>query len=391
MAGTAVRESVTLAGRAERARVAREFVGGVLGPGHPCGDHAALLVSELFGNSVRHSRSGAAGETVTITVRTGNGLVRVEVTDRSGPEVPEMYPAGRDAEAGRGLQMVAALAARWGWRRRGGRTVTWFELRHPSASGIGAVCGGVFAGWELVPLSAAWEFYGYGNGAASLDALRALIGGLNPLSPADDPEIGCILLKDVIFFEDDAIIGPPPEFARNIVQGRTYELDDPRYGGYFDILTAQLEGRVAELGHSDPPWQHHGPMFSERFARVRLGQNGFRTTIFNAYHRRCAITGTKIWPALDAAHIRPVAQGGEHRIDNGLLLRSDVHTMFDRGYLAVDLSYRLQVSPRLRDEFGNGEQFYSKAGEVIALPDRKTDRPYHESLEWHLDTVFRAS
>jgi putative restriction endonuclease len=132
-------------------------------------------------------------------------------------------------------------------------------------------------------------------------------------------------------------------------------------------------------------------MFSERLARVRLGQNGFRTTVFNAYHRRCAITGTKIWPALDAAHIRPVAQGGEHRIDNGLLLRSDVHTMFDRGYLSVDPSHRLRVSPRLRDESGNGEQFYSKAGEVIALPDRKADRPHCEFLEWHLDTVFRAS
>jgi hypothetical protein len=45
MAGRAVRESVTLAGRAERARVARAFVGGVLGPGHPCGDAAVLLVS----------------------------------------------------------------------------------------------------------------------------------------------------------------------------------------------------------------------------------------------------------------------------------------------------------------------------------------------------------
>ena len=65
MAGLQIRESLTVAGRAERARVARAFVGGVLGPGHPCGDDAALLVSELFGNSVRHSRSGAAGGTVT--------------------------------------------------------------------------------------------------------------------------------------------------------------------------------------------------------------------------------------------------------------------------------------------------------------------------------------
>jgi len=144
MAGLAVRESVTLAGRAERARIARAFVGGVLGPGHLCGDDAALLVSELFGNSVRHSRSGAAGETVTVAVRAGDGLVRVEVTDRSGPGVPELCPTGRDAERGRGLQMVAGLAARWGWRRRGGRMVTWFEIQallqpmqHSAVSGKG--------------------------------------------------------------------------------------------------------------------------------------------------------------------------------------------------------------------------------------------------------------
>jgi anti-sigma regulatory factor (Ser/Thr protein kinase) len=128
MARAAVRESVTLAGRAERARAARAFVGEVLGPGHPCADDAVLLVSEVFGNSVRHSGSGAPGETVTVAVIAGNGIVRVEVTDRAGPGTPELRPAGRDAEGGRGLQLVARLAARWGWRRRGGRMVTWFEL-----------------------------------------------------------------------------------------------------------------------------------------------------------------------------------------------------------------------------------------------------------------------
>jgi anti-sigma regulatory factor (Ser/Thr protein kinase) len=136
MTGLAVRESVTVAGRAERARVARAFVGGVLGPGHPCGDDAALLVGEMFGNSVRHSGSGAAGETVTVAVRSGDGVVRVEVTDRSGPGVPDLDPAGWDAEGGRGLQLVSGLAAQWGWRRRGGRTVTWFELSHGDGSYI---------------------------------------------------------------------------------------------------------------------------------------------------------------------------------------------------------------------------------------------------------------
>ena len=107
MAGLAVRQSVTLAGRAERARVAGAFVGGVLGPGHPCGDMAGLLVSEIFGNSVRRSGSGAPGETVTVAVSAGDGMVRAEVSDRGGSGVPVLGPAGRDAEGGRGLQLVA--------------------------------------------------------------------------------------------------------------------------------------------------------------------------------------------------------------------------------------------------------------------------------------------
>jgi anti-sigma regulatory factor (Ser/Thr protein kinase) len=130
MARAAVRESVTVAGLAERARVVRTFVGGVLGPGHPCGDDAGLLVSELFGNSLRYSRSGDLGGTVTVVVVAGSGIVRVEVKDRSGSGVPQLRSAGGDAENGRGLELVARLAARWGWQAYRGLTVTWFELRH---------------------------------------------------------------------------------------------------------------------------------------------------------------------------------------------------------------------------------------------------------------------
>jgi anti-sigma regulatory factor (Ser/Thr protein kinase) len=74
--------------------------GEVLGLGHPCEDVAVLLVSEIFGNSVRHSGSGAPGETVTVAVRGGDGVVRVEVTDRAGPGTPELRPAECDAEDG---------------------------------------------------------------------------------------------------------------------------------------------------------------------------------------------------------------------------------------------------------------------------------------------------
>jgi serine/threonine-protein kinase RsbW len=130
MTGATVRESVKVAGLVERARVVRAFVGAVLGPGHPCEADAVLLADELFGNSLRHSRSALPGETVTVTVTSRVGAVRVEVADRSGPGVPELRPASADAEDGRGLGLVEGLAARWGWRRRGARTVTWFEIQH---------------------------------------------------------------------------------------------------------------------------------------------------------------------------------------------------------------------------------------------------------------------
>ena len=70
-------------------------------------------MDELFVNSLRHSGSGAPGETVTIAIKTANNAIRIEVTDLSGPGVPEPRPAGSDAEDGRGLQLVDRLAMRW--------------------------------------------------------------------------------------------------------------------------------------------------------------------------------------------------------------------------------------------------------------------------------------
>jgi anti-sigma regulatory factor (Ser/Thr protein kinase) len=129
-------ESVTVAGLAERAAVARGLVEGLLGPGHPRRADAALLVSELFGNAIVHGGSGAAGETVTVTVVAVADVMRVEVSGRSGRTVPVLRAPSSDAEGGRGLQLVARLADRWGWWRSDGRTVAWFELRH-SCSVIG--------------------------------------------------------------------------------------------------------------------------------------------------------------------------------------------------------------------------------------------------------------
>ncbi len=283
------------------------------------------------------------------------------------------------------------------WRPSGGRAFRsltvgepfFFKTHHPHNRIVG---GGFFSDFVALPLSEAWELFGEANGAANLDQMRARIAHYRrvPISVFEDPEIGCVFVRDVRFFAPDEQAPAPPEFASNIVQGKRYELSEPHVEPYFADLMDRLLGGAVGLDLS-VPWHRDGPIFGDpRLSARRLGQRSFQAVVLSAYHRRCSITGTKISPVLQAAHIRPVSDGGEHRLDNGLLLRSDVHTMFDRGYLAVDPGHKLRVSPRLRADFGNGDQYYAKAGQLIQLPDRRADRPGREFLEWHMDEVFKA-
>ncbi|MFB9236305.1 HNH endonuclease [Plantactinospora siamensis] len=266
----------------------------------------------------------------------------------------------------------------------------FFKSHHPHNRIVG---GGFFSGFVPLRLSEAWSTFYEGNGVESLAALRRSVGRYRkaPLGPDEDPEIGCVLIRDTVFFPPDQPAEPPPDFAPNVVQGKGYDLADPSYAGYFGLLMQRLLGHTVEFDLSEP-WHRPGPVYGDkRLAPYRLGQQAFKAVVLGAYGRRCAITGGRIQPVLQAAHIRPLPVGGEHRLDNGLLLRSDVHTLFDRGYLGVDPKYRLQVSPRLRAEFGNGEEFYSRAGEQIAAPQAPRDRPNREFLEWHQDQAFRRA
>ena len=155
------------------------------------------------------------------------------------------------------------------------------------------------------------------------------------------------------------------------MQGKSYDLSGEPAAAYFGDLIQRMLGHTVDIDFAGP-WNQQGPVFGDpRMAPQRLGQQAFEARVLVAYGRRCAITGSKIRPVLRAAHIRPVTDGGEHRLDNGLLLRSDVHTLFDHGYLGVDPRYRLHVSPRLREEFADGEQFYERARHPIALPGRR--------------------
>lgn len=259
-----------------------------------------------------------------------------------------------------------------------------FKTHHPDNQLVGA---GLLSAPVSLRLSEAWDIFGEANGVSSHAELRAAIGRYRaaPLNVGDDPEIGCILLREVTF--TDSPMTAPPDFAGNIVVGKTYDLEKEN-GSYVEVALRHLLRSVDSTPRVVP-----GEVFgTPRLAAQRLGQKAFRALVLAAYQRRCAITGEKIRPVLEAAHIRPVDRAGQNRVDNGILLRSDLHTLFDRGYVGVGPDHRIHVSPRLRSEFGNGESLYRRHGETLTiLPARTPDRPDREALEWHMDVVFQAS
>jgi HNH endonuclease len=255
---------------------------------------------------------------------------------------------------------------------------------------------GVFARHSVLPVWMAWEAFGPANGADSLAAMRRRIERLRRENRDDsnsaDYPIGCVMLSAPVFFEPEDWITPPADWSPNIVQEKFYDLSHGEGARVWEGCRAlalvppashAVPGEVAEPG---------APRYGEpALVRPRLGQETFRIAVMDAYGRSCAVTTEHSLPVLEAAHIRPYAEEGPHEVANGLLLRTDIHRLFDAGYVTVapdDL--RFQVSRRLKDDYENGRTYYALHGTEIHLPQGQADRPGRGFLEWHAGERFRG-
>jgi putative restriction endonuclease len=264
------------------------------------------------------------------------------------------------------------------------------------SAGNRLVGGGLYSGYARLRVSEAWSLFREGNGVATQAELLARIRHYRRDHRQDDadpdPFIGCVMLRSLFFAVPGTEPPGPPDFGRPIVTWKVYDLDKPSSS----YVREAFEAQVGTARIDDDDWAESaavaGPTTgAPRLTIPRAGQQAFKGLILIAYQRRCAITGGRIQPVLQAAHIKPVHQAGLHRVDNGMLLRSDVHILYDAGYLGVDDKYRLRVSPKLRADFGNGREYYEREGTVIALPPRRPDRPARDAVTWHMDTVFPES
>jgi putative restriction endonuclease len=259
-----------------------------------------------------------------------------------------------------------------------------FKLHAPRNLIVG---GGVFAYASALPCSLAWAAFGEANGARSLQDMRRRIAKYRRADPADrsDFAIGCRILTQPFFFEEGDWISLPPSWAPNIVSFKTYNTDEGDGIKLWRAVNDRLNRQVART--VGPEAERYG---EPQLVRPRLGQGGFRILVTDIYRRRCAVTGERTLPALEAAHIKPYGDGGEHEAANGLLLRRDIHSLFDAGYVTVTPDLRFEVSRRIREEFENGKHYYALQGHQIEPPHKSRHRPDHSALAWHNENCFRG-
>ena len=211
----------------------------------------------------------------------------------------------------------------------------------------------------------------------------ALRRDTSPLGAREDPVIGCRILTEPFFWPRDMWIPVPESFSRNIVVGKGYTTDTPEGLRLWDDVSARL------AAVSNAP----RPITGDRFGapvlmRQRLGQGAFRLAVIDGYDRRCAVSGEKTLPILDAAHIRSYSDGGQHEVANGLLLRTDIHRLFDLGYVTVTERQTFAVSERLKADFDNGFHYYAMQGHELAAPRRGYAPPSPEALHWHRENRY---
>jgi putative restriction endonuclease len=310
--------------------------------------------------------------------------VYVGITDYDWFKLHESKPQVEEVNFWRPSSQATFKALQWG-------EPFLFKLHAPRNFIVG---GGFFTKFLLLPVSLAWEAFGEGNGAQSLDEVRIRIAKYRkqPIAPHEDPKIGCIILEEPFFFDQDDWIATPSDFKAPTQVGKSYEID----GGTGQLLWQEVANRLKQSraktasGPATVAAQGSARFGKPTVVTPRLGQGSFRVLVTDAYRQRCAMTAERTLPVLEAAHIRPYAAGGEHALSNGLLLRSDVHKLFDLGYITVDPNdKRIVVSHRIREEFENGRNYYALHGSKSFQPEDARAIPSIQNLAYHAEHVFR--
>lgn len=267
-----------------------------------------------------------------------------------------------------------------------------FKLKvHNVIGGVGFFFKQIF-----LPLSLAWETFEERNGFETYSQFQRAILNLRTDRDNPNPQIGCIVLTNPIFFKSKDWIKLPDNWSKSIVQGKSYSTEESVGRSYWErvelLIKEYLKDVPAMNSSSLVEQEPSSPIYGNPvLTKVRIGQGAFKISIIEAYSKRCSVSGERTLPVLEAAHIKPYSQAGPNYIKNGLLLRSDIHKLFDSGYITITDDLKVEVSKRIKEEFENGKEYYQYHGNKLAiLPSRSDDKPFADYIDWHNLNVYKG-
>jgi len=266
----------------------------------------------------------------------------------------------------------------------------FFRLKHP----VNAIAGyGFFAHSSHLPIRLAWDAFGERNGDPTFEGFLRRIAEYRRETPLEtvlgSRGVVCLILREVRFLAEPDRMSWEEErdWHKNIVAFKRYDLTTGHGLALAELLR---NARPAELVPRFQPLEIDERLRMVRAEVAREGQGSFRVRVLDAYQRRCAVTGERSLPVLDAVHIQPYLGPASNHVQNGISLRADIHRLFDTGYVTVTPECRFEVSRRLREDFENGEPYYQLDGSrLVVLPGELSKRPSPKALEWHASNVFR--
>lgn len=266
----------------------------------------------------------------------------------------------------------------WNIRQLNSGDRLYFMLKSPIRK-IGGF--GEFVTYKNLTARQAWNEFGYRNGRNSrqefIDSIQEYIGKNSiraggKIINIDTYEIGCIVLNNCQFWDEDSFINAEThniKFATQVVTIKYFTEYDPfiQAGNERDNFNLVNEPRNDRRGKTN----------------IRDGQGEFKGKILKAYNNKCCISGEDIIELLEAAHIQEYRNRHSNHVQNGLLLRVDLHRLFDNELLFIDENYIVHISNLV-----TSNQYRQYDGLTISLPDSINDHPSKVALELKRN-VFR--
>jgi hypothetical protein len=245
---------------------------------------------------------------------------------------------------------------------------------------------GYFREQLLLPFEEVWLRFGAGNGVSTLAELRVRTQGA-----LVDGRVGCLVLDRLQLLPGSsrpslapALFPPHIQNCKFFREGNLADIE--RSFATQEVVPALISAETEQAQKFDPQNIKTARATAIRSICVRRGQAAFREKLLAAYGGRCCVSGETMSIILEAAHIHPYLGTDTNDPTNGLLLRSDWHTLFDLGLWTIDELMVIRVSGQL-----DGSTYASYEGRRVYVPHAAQLKPSRSALKYHRERIFCAN